>query len=162
MSKNLKNGNETWIIYLIMPFILAALLIYGCQDGGGSASSAPNPPPDNSNLMSWIQEPYYEDNTVMDLKSEVKCYEIYVTKSAMLDNITEPIAYVSGVHEHDNIATHIADHFDLELLRPYGINADNEVKWVFMRTESMDNMASQFSQPHQWGVYQLNTEVAVK
>lgn len=154
--------NENWIVYLLLPFIVLAILIHGCVSGGGGDSPGTGPifpPIDNSHLLSWTQEPYYEDNTAMDLFKDVKCYEIYVSKSALLDGSAEPCAAVAGVVVDNTGTAKLSESFDLESLRPFGINADNGAVFVFMKTESVDNVTSEFSQPHQWGAVQLNMEV---
>ncbi len=132
----------------ILIFLALLLLLVGCNksESGGSNLSI-----DNSNQLTWSQDPYYEDNTYMDLFRDVKGYEVFISDKLLLDNEAYPIAYIVGSYFDNGGKLLVSSSFDLNLLRPFGYNVDNGVKYVFMKTETQDNVASEFSTPYVWG-----------
>lgn len=146
-----------WISYPLWAFIVGAILIYSC---GGGESHGPSVTPDNTSyVLNWVQEPLYEDNTVMDLIRDVDHYHVYISDYPWFDNNAELAAEISG---QDNNGTVPTTRFDMDNLKQFGINVDNVTKFVFMSTETVEGQESVVDNAVQWGAVQIPLEVAVK
>lgn len=105
-----------------------------------SCGSAPTPAPVESETLRWVQEPTWNDNSPMDLRS-ISWYEIHVSDNAVWGDNTL-VAALAGV---DNAGVPVST-FDLSLLAPYGIGPNC---YVTVRSVK-DNMASGYGEPCWW------------
>lgn len=137
-----------------MKRLLICLIIFsGCMSDKSTGTPAPAPvPPATTHVLRWDQDPLWDDNSAMSLTEDVRCYELFVINTARLDNVDdlEPCAAVAGIYIDNAGEVVVSNSFDLNALREHGIDADNGVRFVFMKTVSVDNVDSEYSAPHVW------------
>ena len=144
---------------LLSAIPLSAILLMGCGGGGGGSSGGGGSLDNTSCRLEWVQEPSYEDNTYLNVMTEIRFYNLYVSDFPWFDNDVIPVAQIAGVFIDNNGVMLPTQGFDLSLLREHGIIVDNNVKFVSLTSETFDGSVSVFTEPSQWGEIQLKMEV---
>jgi hypothetical protein len=126
------------------------IFMCGCASGVDVSDNTPEGEP--SDVLTWAQEPLYEDNTVLNVLEDIYRYDIYINDTGIFLEEDEPVASVSGTEIDNLTATLVAvASFDLRLLQPFGIYTDGvELKFVSVRSVGTDNSISQFGVPCVW------------
>lgn len=124
--------------------LLAALFLCGCAGGGDGGGNQPPPPPSQAEYLHWIQPAQFADNTPLDLKRDLLCYEIHKSDNTFCDNTI--VAFVRPVDDNGVVT----DKFDMALLAPFGVGPGPQGTYLTVRTIGIDNAQSEFGKPTFW------------